>query len=241
MFGVIIAVPLVLTIFGSEVVTRAATDQQNRLTAYESLLKNCNPLPDQATGKVPPPPVGCGQNALPVKDPAVGLTQTLAQEKQQATTLAGQISSANATIARYDQTIRDECNGISGAGLSGVPGIGPNCDRDRQQEAAFEAQNPVGQWQQKLNTLGAAIGTQSATAGSQLQAYSDDITQAIHVKIATREHSQGRIGLLDRIDALGELFASSVVIAVATVLLGVFVLLVDCLPVLSKLMSGTTN
>jgi Domain of unknown function (DUF4407) len=241
MFGVIIATPLVLTVFGPEVVTKAATDQQNRLTAYESQLKACNPLPDQATGKVAPVPANCAGYTLPTADPAVGLTQALAREKQQAATLTRQISAANTTIAADDQTIRDECNGVSGPGLSGVPGIGPNCDRDRQQEAVFEAQNPVGQWQQQLNTLNLSIATQSATVGTQLQTYTDDITGAVNAKVAARTLSQGRIGLLDRIDALGELFASSPVIAVATVLLGVFVLLVDCLPVLSKMMSGITS
>ena len=46
LFGVIIATPLVLTVFGSEVVSRAQNDQSNALLKYESLLKQCNPLPD---------------------------------------------------------------------------------------------------------------------------------------------------------------------------------------------------
>jgi hypothetical protein len=241
LFGVIIAMPLVLTIFGPEVVTKAATDQQNQLTTYESRLKACNPLPDQTTGKLPPSPANCGNDALPTPDPAVGLTQTLAREKQQRADLARQIASAHATIAQYDKTIRDECNGASGLGLSGIPGVGPNCNRDRGQEDSFKKQNDVGKWQQQLNALDEAIQTQSTTIGNQLQDYSNGITQVINAKIAARTHSQGRIGLLDRIDALGELFASNVAIGAATVLVGLFILAVDCLPVLSKMMSGTTN
>ena len=124
LFGVIIATPLVLTAFGSEVVTRAATDQQNALTTYESQLKACNPLPDPTTGKVPAAPAGCAGHTLPVSDPATGLTQAIGREIQQRTQLAGQVASANATIKQYDTTIRDECNGASGPGLSGVPGGG---------------------------------------------------------------------------------------------------------------------
>jgi hypothetical protein len=241
LFGVIIATPLVLTIFGSEVVTRAASDQQNALTSYESQLKACNPLPDPTTGKVPAAPSGCVGHTLPVSDPATGLTQALGQEIQQRAQLTQQVSSANATIAQYDTTIRDECNGVSGPGLSGVPGIGPNCERDRQQEEAFEQQNDVAKWQQQLTNLNAKILQQTASVGTQTQGYSNDITKAINAKVTARANSQGRIGLLDRINALGELFTANVAIAAATVLLGLFVLMVDCLPVLSKMMSGTTN
>lgn len=239
LFGVIIATPLVLTIFGSEVVARAATDQQNALTTYESQLKACNPLPDPTTGQVPAAPAGC--ETLPVSDPTTGLTQTIQREKQQRTVLASQVSNANATITQDDTTIRDECNGVSGTGLSGVPGVGPNCKRDRQQEDSFKKANNVAQWQQQLNNLNATIEQQIATVGTLTQKYSDNITSAINAKVTARQHSQGRIGLLDRIDALGELFATNAAIAAATVLLGLFVLMVDCLPVLSKMMAGVTN
>lgn len=241
LFGVIIATPLVLTIFGSEVVTRAATDQQNALTTYESQLRACNPLPDPTTGKVPAAPAGCVGHTLPVSDPATGLTQTTGREIRQRTQLAGQVASANATIKQYDTTIRDECNGASGPGLSGVPGVGPNCNRDRQQEDSFKKENDVAKWQQQLTDLNAEIEQQTATVGTQTQTYSNGITNAINAKVAARQSSQGRIGLLDRIDALGELFVANAAIAAATVLLGLFVLMVDCLPVLSKMMSGTTN
>jgi hypothetical protein len=241
LFGVIIATPLVLTVFGSEVVTRAATDQQNALTTYQSQLNACNPLPDPATGAVPSVPAGCAGHTLPVSDPATGLPQTIARETQQHDQLAQQVNSADATIKQYDTTIRDECNGVSGPGLSGLPGIGPNCRYDRQQEATFERNNDVAKWQQQLAGLSTRIEQQTATLGTETQTYSSDITSAINAKVAARQGSQGRIGLLDRINALGELFATNAAIAAATILLGLFVLMVDCLPVLSKMMSGTTN
>ena len=74
-----------------------------------------------------------------------------------------------------------------------------------------------------------------------LQNYATAITKAIAAKVATKKADEGRIGLLNRINALGELAASNAAIAGATVLLGLFVVMVDCLPVLSKMMSGTTK
>lgn len=186
-------------------------------------------------------PANCAGHTLPVPDPATGLTQTIGREIQQSAQLANRVESANATIKQYDTTIRNECNGASGPGLSGIPGVGPNCKYDRRQEASFKKDNDVAKWQQELTDLNGKIERQTATVGTQTQAYSNDITNAINAKVTARRKSRGRIGLLDRINALGELFAANAAIAGATVLLGLFVLMVDCLPVLSKMMSGTTN
>jgi hypothetical protein len=119
--------------------------------------------------------------------------------------------------------------------------VGPNCKRDRQQENSFKRENDVAKWQQQLTGLNTEIEQHTARVGNQTQTYSDNITKSIDAKVAARQGSQGRIGLLDRIDALGELFMTHAAIAAATVLLGLFVLIVDCLPVLSKMMSGVTN
>jgi hypothetical protein len=241
LFGIIIATPLVLTIFGSAIVSRAHDDQQNAVTTYGSQLKSCNPLPNPVTGAVAAPPSWCGQLTLPIPDPAIGLTQTIAQEKAQRDLDGQTLAADNQRIERSDVTVRDECNGVSGQGLSGIPGVGPNCERDRQQENNFEQQNNVGQLEAQLTSLNQKIAGQGATVGTETQAYSNAITTAISDKVSTRQDNEGRIGLLNRIDALGELISSNAVIAVATVLLGLFVLMVDCLPVLSKLMSGTTR
>lgn len=241
LFGIIIATPLVLTIFGSEVVSRAATDQLNAVTTYEARLNACNPLPNPVTGAQPAVPAGCAGITLPISDPAIGLTRAIAQEKPRSAQLEKEISTANAQIVVDNTTVRDECTGVSGPGLTGIPGVGPNCLRDRQQEDSFESENDVGLWQRELDSLDAEIEQQSTAVGTQTQQYATAITNAVNAKVAVMQGDQGRIGLLNRIDALGQLIASNAAIAAATVLLGLFVLMVDCLPVLSKMMSGTTR
>lgn len=241
LFGIIIATPLVLTVFGSAVLSQAKDDQQNAVTAYDARLTACNPLPDPTTGALATPPAGCGKLTLSIPDPAIGLTRTIAQEKKQRDLLAQTVKADNQKIAAYDKTIRDECNGVSGKGLSGIPGVGPNCKRDRSQENTFERNNDVGKLQSELNALNTKIAAQVGTVGTQTQSYSDAITTAISAKVKAKQADEGRVGLLDRIHALGELMARSAVIAAATVLLGLFVLMVDCLPVLSKIMLGTTK
>jgi hypothetical protein len=242
LFGVIIATPLVLTVFGSEVVSQAQNDQSNALLAYESQVKLCNPLPgqsakDNAAAQSP----GCAQFHVQVSNPAIGAEQAIASEQSQRNQLKSVIKADNNEIASLNNIARDECNGVSGTGLSGVVGAGPNCTRDRQKADSFASTSDVAKLQSEVTRLENKIAAQTVTAGQQTQTYASNISSAIARLVATKKQQEGRIGLLNRIDALGELASRHFVIAVATVLLAIFIIAVDCLPVLSKMMSGTTR
>lgn len=237
LFGVIIATPLVLTVFGSEIVTQAQNDQQAVVTKYESDLKTCNPLPGQAA----PKSLNCSGLRVSVGDPAVGTNQSLALERAQRQQLTNTISADDKTIAGLNFTAREECNGVHGSGLSGIIGVGPNCRRDRAQADAFAVQSHINQLQAQLTSLDQEISRQAPTAGNQAQAYATAVTSEIGKLVAAKRAAQGRIGLLNRIGALGQLMGRNPVIAIATVLLGLFIVTIDCLPVLAKMMSRTTK
>jgi Domain of unknown function (DUF4407) len=242
LFGVIIATPLVLTVFGSEVVSQAQNDQSNALLTYESQLKLCNPLPDQpAKATAAAQSAGCAQFYVQVSNPAIGTDKAIAAEEAQENQLNAVIAADNSQIASLNTVARDECNGVSGSGLSGVVGVGPNCDRDRQKADSFASTSDVAKLQAEVTSLNNKMATQTVTAGQQTQTYAANISNAIADLVTTKKQQEGRIGLLNRIDALGELAATHVVIAAATVLLALFIIAVDCLPVLSKMMSGTTR
>jgi Domain of unknown function (DUF4407) len=242
LFGMIIATPLVLTVFGSEVVSQAQHDQSNAVLAYESELKQCNPLPgESAQERAAAQSSRCTQFQVPVSDPAIGTDEAIASEQSQRKQLSGVINTDNNTIARLNTIARDECNGVKGTGLSGVVGVGPNCIRDRQKADSFTKTSDVAQLQSQVTTLDKKIAGQTITAKQQTQRYATNISSSIARLVATRKQQEGRIGLLNRIDALGELAAAHFVIAAATVLLCLFIITVDCLPVLSKMMSGTTR
>jgi hypothetical protein len=232
----------VLTVFESEVVSRAQNDQSDALLAYESQLKLCNPLPNQpakdnAAARSP----GCAQYYVQVSNPAIGTGQSIAAEQSQLNRLKSAIAADNNEIASLNTIARDECNGIPGTGLSGVVGVGPNCTRDRQKADSFASTSDVAKLQSEVTDLENKIAAQTVIAGRQTQTYATNLSGAIARLITTKKQQEGRIGLLARIDALGELASSHFVIAVATVLLAIFIIAVDCLPVLSKMMSGTTR
>lgn len=240
LFGIIIATPLVLTVFGSEVVAQAIKAQNADVQIYESKLRACNPLPGQSA-KTGAGLTGCSGFLLSVKDPAVGTLSAIAAEIRQRRTLAATVSADNKMIARDNLVAREECNGAKGIGLSGIVGVGPNCSRDRHQADAFAHTSKVLQLENQLAVINQDISSQEVTAGNQTQDYATAITSGIAKLVAARQASEGRIGLLNRIDALGTLASRSLVISSATVLLALFIVTVDCLPVLSKMMSGATR
>ncbi len=240
LFGVIIATPLVLTVFGSEVVAQARKTQSVDVQNYESELKACNKLPGQV-GTAKAGSAGCAGFRLSVADPAIGTLSTIAQELAQRRQLAATIAADDKTIARLNLVARKECNGTKGLGLSGIVGQGPNCHRDRSRADNFARTSQVSQLQTQFTKLDQAISSQQVTAGKQTQAYATAITSAIGRLVRSRTDDQGRIGLLNRIDALGALASTSLVIRTAAILLGLFIVAVDCLPVLSKMMSGKTR
>jgi hypothetical protein len=176
-----------------------------------------------------------------VSDPAIGTDKAIAAETTQRNGLNRIIAADNAEISRLNTIARDECNGNSGEGLSGVVGVGPNCDRDRQKADDFTRTSAVAALQAKVTGLDDEIAAQTVTASQQTQAYASNINDSIANLVAKKTADEGRIGLLNRIDALGELAARHFVIAAATVLLGIFIVAIDCLPVVSKMMSGTTR
>lgn len=241
MFGAIIATPLMLTVFGSAVVSQAQNDQSNALLTYESKLKLCNPLPDQpAKAAAAAQSPGCAQFYVPVSNPAIGTSKAIASEQAQRDQLSAVITADNNQIAALDTIARDECNGVSGSGFSGIVGVGPNCDRDRQKADSFASTSDVAKLQSEVTSLDNKIAKQTLTAGQQTQAYASNVSNAVASLVTTKKQQEGRIGLLNRIYALGELASAHGVIAVATFLLAIFIITVDCLPVLSKMMSGTT-
>lgn len=242
MFGVIIATPLVLTVFGPEVVSQAQNDQSQALLAYESQLKRCNPLPGQpATAAAAAQAPGCAQFYVQVSNPAIGTNKAVAAERSQRDSLNRVIASDNKEIASLNTVARDECNGVSGTGFSGIVGVGPNCKRDRQKADSFAQTSDVAKLQSLVTALNAKLASQTITAGKQTQAYAANVSAAITKLVAAKKQEQGRIGLLARIGALGELASTHFVVGASAVLLAIFILAVDCLPVLSKMMSGTTR
>lgn len=237
-FGILIAEPLVLRAYASAVEERVGADRQRALGAYESDLRACNPAPGQAG----PPGIDCTEKRLtvtvPTADAASRTRAGLAAERDE---LRAQAERDEGRLARLNDLARRECNGSSGAGLSGRSGVGPNCERLRAEADRFAAQAGLAATRARLRALDAAIQGLDTEAGQAAGSHEQAVSAAIVAKVAERRATQGSIGLLERFGALDELTAEHSALWWSRWLLTLFFVVVDCLPVIVKLLGTRTS
>ena len=239
LLGAVIAEPLVLWAFAPSVNRDVQSFRAQTLAAAVTQWTRCNP----PTG-IQPTGAACSDYILDIQggDSPEGAQQDLTGLKAQRMVVADRIASINATLAQKENLARDECNGRKGSGFSGFVGQGPNCDRDRAEADQFLRDSELDQEQNALNSLDAQI----VTANNHLQTVTDNygsrVAQAIAQAKANQQKEQdGAIGLLEESAALGRLSAHSGFVLTAQWMLRLLLITLDCLPVLAKLIGGTTS
>ena len=240
LLGAVIAEPLVLWAFAPAVNRDVESYRAQNLAAAVTEWTRCNP----PTG-TQPSGAACGEYILniPGGDSPEVAQQYLTGLKVQRQVVANRIASINATLEQKDNLARDECNGDKGSGFSGIVGQGPNCDRDRAEADQFRRDSGLDQEQSALTSLDAQI----VAANSHLQTVTDNydsrVAQAIAQAKANQQKQQdsGPIGLLEQSAALGRLSAHSGFVLAAQWMLRLLLITLDCLPVLAKLIGGTTS
>jgi len=239
-FGTIIAVPLLLTTFSAELVQQVQDQRSAALVTYQSHLTLCNPLspaakPARLSG------ISCAGMHLAINDPAAATMNTLAKKQYALRNIKTEITHDNSQEAGKQKFAQKECAGVSGAGLSGNAGVGNRCNYDRAVAKKYIVNSDLNRLPGQRNQLTKTINGLEKVLPGQEQTYGQAVTKAIHAAVATRRSHQRRIGLLDRITALGSLSSHRFAVWAASWLLFLFILFIDCLPVLSKLMSGNTK
>lgn len=239
LLGAVIAEPLVLWAFAPAVNRDVQSFRAQTLAAAVTQWTRCNP----PTG-IQPTGAACSDYILniPGGDSPESAQQNLTGLKAQRKVVADRIASINAKLAQKENLARDECNGRKGSGFSGFVGQGPNCDRDRAEADQFRRDSKLDQEQNALTSLDAQI----VTANNHLQTVTDNygsrVAQAIEQAKANQQKEQdGAIGLLEQSAALGRLSAHSGFVLSAQWMLRLLLITLDCLPVLAKLIGGTTS
>jgi hypothetical protein len=236
LMGVVIAEPLLLRVFAPAIHTEINTERKAEVDAYESRLRECNPIDVGAVV-----PATCGKDLLNVADNPQGVRQELALATEERTKLQTLINSINTELTKRENLARDECNGKAGTGFSGVVGEGPNCKRDRAEADRYGTSSGLVAHQSDLIELNRRIDDLTADDGKASTDYTQALNAAITAKVAEKRAAQGDIGILDEDKALGALSAQSGFVLVGSWLLRLLLVAIDCLPVLTKLMSKTTN
>jgi hypothetical protein len=225
-FGIVIAEPLTIRVFEGAILERISLDQQaadsRLLTTYES----CRQKVDKT---------GCP--SLPVTLPV----SELAEKKEQRANLQRIISSAESTWRGMQKAAQDECAGRTGDGFSGRSGTGDRCTTLREQAREFKTTSDLnalyGQ-RTKLNSEIAALPDKDKKASED---YARRYLAAAQAEVVRQKAARpDRPDPLQKIGALAALSNENRAALLGHLFLTLLFLLIDCSPVLTKLLSRAT-
>ncbi|WP_204284848.1 DUF4407 domain-containing protein [Microbispora amethystogenes] len=236
--GLIIAEPLTLTIFQTRLDQEIRSARLREVTVLESRLTRCNPLPGENQNVTAP---DCAEYVLSGGQASVATGANL-------TELKDQVKQARDGLARDRRELRDrqnaarkECNGTSGEGLTGRFGVGPSCRKLRAEADKFASDSRIDQRQKTLLGLETQLNALAGEKNKNEAEESRLISKKIADTVRQKKESYQRIDLLERWEALGTLSSQSGFVTFVHWLLRIFFVLFDCLPVISKLINGSTS
>ncbi|MGH3169547.1 MAG: DUF4407 domain-containing protein, partial [Trebonia sp.] len=232
-----IAEPLTLRIFQNTLNATVATTRTERLQTYQSHLQTCNPV----SGQWDTSPACAGYH-LTVANPPNAVQQKLANAEQQEVQLKSAINSEEAQEQKLTFIEQGECAGTAGLDMSGQAGNGPLCSQDRKIANAYVQQSGLPAQQARLIALQAQVSALTQQTGTAQQIYASQLHTAITNAVAARRQDLGnQIGIIDEWTALEQLSSQSSFVFFGHWLLVLVMIALDCLPVLAKLMSGSSS
>ena len=233
-FGILIAEPFVLRTFESAIENKIHDDRQEKLLTFGTLLTRCNPK----SGDDPPRALlqsgRCNDFAIDIEteSPAV-LTRELDGLRVQRDRLQGQLDQLQANVAQAESAARIECGRRAG----------PSCGRARE-EASIERRRTRRQRRNlgsQVTDLNDRISVAEQGRRKAAADYEREVAAAIKLEKADLRDNQQEVGLLERLAALHTLVKSNWYLGAAEWLLRLLFITIDCLPVLVRLMGGTSS
>ncbi|MFD0203709.1 MULTISPECIES: DUF4407 domain-containing protein [Saccharothrix] len=236
LLGVVIAEPLVLAVFHQSIDNEISETRKADIDAYGSAVKRCNP----PTGEISTDP-SCAGFLVVISERPQSAVEELGRATAHRDQLATRIGEINAQLNELERLARDECAGRGGPGLTAIPGEGPECTRNREKADQFRRDSQVDQLNADLVTADRQVSeltTKVANASSRAER---EVNAAINAKIDEKRENLTERGLLDEFEALASLSSKHFSVLMAHVFLALLLVVLDCLPVLSKMMSASTE
>nr|WP_312872491.1 DUF4407 domain-containing protein [Kibdelosporangium persicum] len=236
LIGAVIAEPLLLWVFQPAIHKEVQDFRQQELISYESALRNCNP----PSGELVANPA-CAEMLVNIPNSPQAARDELATVVKNRDEHKAMVEGLTAQWEQKEKLARDECAGTSGQGLSGVVGNGPECRRNREIADKFKVDSQLTKHQEKLLALNSLVDDMTRKRADAEQTAAQQISTAIRTKVDEKRSHQNKIGILDEAAALGRLSDQSAFVFVAQWLVRLLLVAIDCMPVLAKLMSGSTK
>jgi hypothetical protein len=241
-FGVVIAEPLVLRVFEPAIEQHIRDQRDQQLRDLTSVLLRCNPEPDaDAAARAAAEQAECAGHRMNLLANHATVSRELDALRNEADGLRKSIKDDTDEQARRDAVASGECVGTAGPGLSGKAGRGPECLAREGEAQDFRRTHPIAERAARLAGLEKQITGLDSTLTDAQKNYRELREAEVQRQVAAEAAHQGAIGLLERLRALDELTSANGFLVAATWFIRGFLILVDCLPVLVKLLGGTTR
>ncbi|MER5627231.1 DUF4407 domain-containing protein [Streptosporangium sp. NPDC002544] len=235
--GVIIAEPLTIRVFEPTIVQRIGEDQQKADKDLLSAYLSCH-SPAGAPGTVS---IACENYRLPVAAP--NDTGSLTTKQRELGRLETTIKRTEGIWTGKQRLARLECAGAGGSesGFSGLVGEGPRCARLTREAEDYERSSGIQQMYARRAALNEEIGRLTDTARDSGKDYDAAVVAAAEKEVARQQRNRpSRPDLLKKIETLNVLSAEKPAVLLGHIFLTLLFLLIDCSPVLTKLLSRPT-
>ncbi|MBG0826823.1 DUF4407 domain-containing protein [Planomonospora sp. ID67723] len=234
--GFIIAEPLVLRVFETAIVQHVVDERQVAQNAERDRLVACNPTTPSAT----PPQRDC-RNAQLLASTAAADQTRLDKLEADATVLRARIRTDERDHRKLLQQANDECAGRATRGTSGKRGDGPLCKRLDDKVRKLETDRNLVANRRELREMENQISELRGPLAAKQDGYGQWVKAEIDKRVAVMPGPEDPVGLLERMRALHEVTAENGYLFGASWLFRLFLIIVDCLPILVKLMGGSTT
>ncbi|MEV4381227.1 DUF4407 domain-containing protein [Streptosporangium sp. NPDC049644] len=236
--GVFIAEPLTLKIFQERLDRQIMVERDQAISLTESRYKQCNPLKGSA-----PAGVDCADFILDGGDQALAVEGNMTQRQSVLSAAEDRLAADMKEEGRLKGRRDRECYG--GRRIpnwtTGVPGNGPECRVRNNELNTFTANHDIPRQQAEVARLRAELGSLAADRASAETERAAALSKKITERVEERKRAYTDIGLLDRWEALGTVAGQSGMVDFAHWLLRVIFVLLDCMPIISKMLNGRTE
>ncbi|MFI6705503.1 DUF4407 domain-containing protein [Nonomuraea sp. NPDC050478] len=235
--GVFIAEPLTLKIFQERLDRQIMEQRADEISLVESRYMQCNP----AEGPTPPN-VDCTEYHLSLGDTTFAVEGNLAQRKSDLKTAEDQLAEDIRRREDLEGSRERECSGVKVANrTTGLAGNGPQCKVRTHDLNTFLANHDIPKQRANVAALKKEVGSLAADLKGVQAERTATLDRKIDEKVEATKQAYADIGLLDRWEALGTVAGQSGMVNFAHWLLRVIFVLLDCMPIISKMLNGKTE
>ncbi|MET7327461.1 DUF4407 domain-containing protein [Nonomuraea sp. NPDC005650] len=235
--GVFIAEPLTLKIFQERLDRQIMVERVQAIGLAESRYEQCNPLRGAA-----PTGIDCTGYLVDGGNKALTIDGNIAQRQSVLKAEEDRLAADKERLGTLEGRRDRECYGVKVPNrTTGVPGNGPECRARKNELNTFLANHDIPQQQARVARLKGEIDSLTANLASAEADRTATLSKKKAEHLQEKERAYSDIGLLERWEALGTVAGQSGMVNFAHWLLRIIFVLLDCMPIISKMLNGKTE